>query len=339
MTVDEGFPKGESLPGQPIMTGHDIEEVEALKPRRKADQEAKAREKISHEDEKNVKLPRENRKFKKGDYLDKPDALGQRDYVYDPLGVDGPFGDEDSVGDDEYEESSEDDSKLTINEKKDEMLFRFKLIKESYPGLALPRITKKMKLAKMIRLYENAMSRIKLKVKTGNFKIFLIGGFLMMQFLGKKLKMDTSGFTVNQMYAMKRYEPYLREFGESDWSSIGVELPAMVRLPLFMVVNMGIFIIAKWIFKKTGKDYTAQFHKLYAQLTGGDDYNYIKDEVGDAGMDAGGGEEGVGESGGIFGMIKSVLGMMGGMGGGGGGDDRPKRGEAKGPTYKRRARK
>jgi len=294
------------------------------------------------EAEANVKLPQENRKIRKGDYLEKADELGSRDYVYDPLGVDEPFGDEDdSVGDDIYDESSEDDTKLTIAEKKDEMLYRFKLIKEGYPGIALPRITKKMKLAKMVRLYEHVMSRIKLKVKTNNFKIFLVLGFLAMQFAVKKFGGDAAGFTINQMTSMKQYEKYLREIGESDFSSFGGDLPVMVRLPFFMAVNMGIFLVAKWIFKKTGKDYTTQFHKLYAQLTGGDDYVYIKDDGGTAGLGAGGDAEGGGggEGGGIFGMIKSFLSMMGGNSEGGGGEDKPKRGEAAGPTYKRRPRK
>ena len=345
--IDQGYPKA-ALSGTPINLqipkpeeplvqivdepDDDVEEVEELK------KPVKRRTQYPEEDEPNVKLPKSKRKVKPKDQIERPDALGQQDSLYDPLGVDGDFeDDEDEVGDDIYDESSEDEEKLTIDEKKDEMLYRFKLVKEAYPGIALPRITKKMKLAKMVRLFEHTMSRVKLKVKVRNFKVFLIGGLLLMQFLAKKAG-DSSGFVVNQMYAMKRYEPYLREFGESDWSSVGVDLPVMVRLPLFMVVNLVIFMVAKWIFKKTGKDYSDQFHKLYAQLTGGDDYSYIKDESGNAGLDAGGTEEGGGDGGGIFGILKSVMGMFGGGGGGGGEEARPKRGEAKGPTYKKRAK-
>jgi hypothetical protein len=146
------------------------------------------------------------------------------------------------------------------------------------------------------------------------------------------MKLDMSGFTINQMHSMQRYERMLREIGEADWSSIGVQLPVMVRLPFFMVINAGIFIVAKWIFKKTGKDYTSQFYKLYGQLTGGDDYSYIKDESGTKGLDTEGTDDGGG--GGMFGIIKSFLGMMGG---GGDDKDKPKRAEAKGPTtYTRR---
>lgn len=359
ISINDGTPVKSDLPGTPLLIPtllkkDQTEQVEqiggsssggvAMKTFR-VDEDGEAYE-ISDEPvkvkkietEANVKLPRENRKARKSDYMEKADEIGNRDYVYDPLGVDQPFGDEDdSVGDDIYEESSEDDSKLTIAEKKDEMLYRFKLIKEGYPGIALPRITKKMKLAKMVRLYEHVMSRIKLKVKTNNFKIFLVIGFLAMQFAAKKFGADAAGFTINQMTSMKHYEKYLREIGESDFSSFGSELPVMVRLPFFMAVNMGIFLVAKWVFKKTGKDFTAQFHKLYAQLTGGDDYVYVKDEGGTAGLAAGGGGEEAGEGGGgIFGMIKSFLGMMGGGGEGGGGEEKPKRGEAAGPTYKRR---
>jgi len=301
------------------------------------DDEANADDDDGDEIDKKTKLPPENRRMKKSDYLDNPDELGQRDYVYDPLNIGDEFKpDTDTESDNVYEESSEDEAKLTIREKKDEMLYRFRLIKEAYPKISLPKIDKKMKLAKMVRLYENVMSRIKLKVKTNNLMIFLVVGFLLMQFLAKKLGIDSAGFAVNQMYSMKRYERMLREFGESDWSGVGSELPVMIRLPIFMVINFGIFTIAKFAFKKTGKDYTAQFHKLYAQLTGGDDYSYIKDEGGDAGLGAGteGEEEG---GGGIFGMLKGLMGMFGGgMGGGDSKDeDVPKRGQTKGPKLKR----
>lgn len=284
------------------------------------------------EDERDVKLPNAYRPRKPHE-MSSPDAIGQTENIYDPLGVDGPIGGGD-VGDDEYEESSEDESKLTVDEKKDEMLYRFRCVKEAHPNVALPRITKRMKLGKMVRMYEHVQSRIKLKVKTGNFKIFLIGGFFVMQWLGSKAGVDTSGFTVNQMYSMKRYEKYLREIGEADWSMIGVNMPIYIRLPIFMAINMGIFVVAKFIFKKTGNDYTEQFHKLYAQLTGGDDYAYINDETGNKGLDFGSGGDGGG--GGIFGIIKSFLGMMGG---GGGGEKPPARSDAKGPSYKRRRRR
>lgn len=327
ISVDDGSPKA-ALPGSPITIATDSQNQQTSEPAPT----------LNSDEEANVRLPGENRPVRKGDYLEPADELGQRDFVYDPLGVDKPFGNEDDdVGDDVYEESSEDESKLTINEKKDEMLYRFKLIKEAYPGIALPRITKQMKLAKMVRHYEHVMSRVKLKIKTGNYKIFLIAAFLGMQFAAKKLGADTSGFVLNQMTAMKRYEPYLREFGESDFSAIGADLPLIIRLPFFMVVNLGIFLVAKMIFKATGKDVTEQFYKLYGQLTGGDDYVYIKDGEGNNGLGATGAEDG--DGGGLFGMIKTFLGMMGGGGGGGGvSEDAPKRGEATGPTFRRRRR-
>lgn len=285
--------------------------------------------------EQNVKLPKGDRRR-----VEAPDELGQQDLIYDPLGVDKPFdhGDED-VGDDIYEESSEEDEKLTIDEKKDEMLYRFKLIKETYPNIALPRITKKMKLAKMIRMFEHVMSRVKLKVKTRNFQIFLAGGMLMLQMAAKKFGLDASGFVFNQMYSMKRYDAYLREIGESDFSSIGSELPLFIRLPGFILVNFGIFVLAKYIFKATGKNVTDQFYKLYAQLTGGDDYVYVKDESGNGGLDT----EAEAGSGGIMGLLKPLMSMFGGgFGGGGGGggnadgEAAPARGQAPGATYKRR---
>lgn len=287
--------------------------------------------------EENVKIPKGHRQPKSKERTTKPDALGQTESIYDPLGVGEGFDEESSETDSDYEESSDDDEKLTIKEKKDEMIYRFRLIKEQYPMVALPRVTKKTKLSRMVKYYEHAMSRIKLKVKVTNYKVFLAIGFLAMQFGAKKLTgLDSAGFTANQMQSIHMYDKYLRELGEVDFGGIGSDWPVTVRLGIFMFVNLGIFLLAKFVFKKTGKDMTSEFHKLYAQLTGGDDYIYIK-EKGEAaaGLDVGGTDEGGGGGGGLFGMLKSVMGLFGG-GGGGDAETRPKRGESKGPSYLRR---
>lgn len=344
LTMSDSSPVKTTLPGTSINVG--MEEVSVpvsattskpKTPPKSKKKESKRKEIPEEEDsEENVKLPKATRAATRDEIEQRKGEFGASDNLtYDPLGVGDEVGDNDSIdGDNEFEESAEDENRLTIGEKKDDMLYRFRLVRQEYPGIALPRITKKMKLAKMVRLYEHVQSRIKLKVKTRNFKIFLIGGFLILQFAGKKFGLDTSGFTVNQMNSMQMYEKYLRELGTSDWTSIGVDFPVTVRLPFFMLVNAGIFIISKMFFKKTGKDYSVQFYKLYAQLTGGDDYAYIRNEAGGVGMDAG---EGAGDGGdGIFGLLKSFLGMMGG--GDGGGDAKPKRGEAKGPTYKKKTK-
>lgn len=305
------------------------------------EEEDEDKEEGNGEDEKDVKLPYARRKRKPGEEFDAPFKMDGDDYAYDPLGIGEELdpGNEINVNTalNPYYESEEDEEKLTIDEKKDEMMYRFRCVKEGYPNIALPRITKQMKLAKMVRLYEHVMSKIKLKVKTRNFKVFLIGGFIAMQFIGKKFGLDMAGFTVNQMHSINVYNRLLREMGESDWTGIGVDLPVLVRLPFFMCVNAAIFVIAKFVFKKTGHDYSKEFYNIYSSLIGGDDFTYA-DADGAKGLDAGDGEKGGGgeEGGGIFGMIKSLMSMFGGSSDEG---DKPKRGEAGGPSVRLKRKK
>lgn len=258
------------------------------------------------------------------------DLLGNVEDTKDPLGLDEDPPEQEIEKDDIYEESSDDDDKATLAEKKDDMIYRFRCLKEDRPGLALPRITKNMKLGKMVRLYEHVMDRLKLRVKTGNYKIFLTLGLMAMEFLGKKFGMGAycSGFAINQMYSLKRYEKLLRELGQSDFSSIGANMPVSLRLLFYMGLNYGIFVVAKFVFGKTGKDYTEEFHKIYNQLIGGDDFKYLVDAGKGMDEDPGVGEEG----GGILGLMKTFMGLLGG----GGGGPKKKRGETAGPTYKRR---
>jgi hypothetical protein len=341
MTIDDNIPNAV----KETIKKENQTETETVKPKKQVkvvDVAKQLEDDDADEEDEKVKLPPAFAKQKRGDMKsDVPWSIGgENDRAYDPLNLGGTVEDEQEYeGDNAYEESSEDDNKLTIDERKDEMMYRFRCIKEAYPTVALPRITKRMKLAKMVRLYEHVQSKIKLKVKTGNFKILLVGGFLVMQFLGNKLGLDMHGFTVNQMYSINVYNRLLRELGEAEWAGIGIELPVMVRLPFFMLVNAGIFVVAKFIFRRTGKDLTAEFQKLYSQLVGNDDFVFIKADGTQKGMDHNNGdEEEGGDNGGLFGMIKSFMSMMGG--GGGDKKEKPKRGEASGPTaYKKKAKK
>jgi hypothetical protein len=307
------------------------------------------------EQEDMVDLPNAMRKAKVGEKyaLGPADALGQRDNVYDPLNADVEFNPRNRIigKDNPYEESDEDEDLMTIEERKDEMIYRFKLLQEAYPGIALPRITMRMKLSKMVRHYEFVESRLKLKTKTKNLRIVMVLAFLGMQFGVKWLTgLNTAGFTYNQMQCIGIYEKYLREFGESDWSAFGENTSIWIRLPFAMGINFAIFMAAKYAMKYTNKDHTAEFHKLYGELTGDDSYTYLNASNTAAGLDAG--EEGEGGAGGLFGMLQKLVGMFGGGAGGGGGlgglasmfgggsdnKDRPARGTTGGPTYVREPR-
>tara|TARA_R110002072_G_scaffold45565_4_gene126811 strand:- start:120084 stop:122303 length:2220 start_codon:yes stop_codon:yes gene_type:complete len=302
------------------------------------------------EDEENVRLPNAMRKAKEGEKyaLGPPDALGQRDNVYDPLNADIEFNPHNKIKGENnpYEESSEDEDLMTIEERKDEMIYRFRLIQEAYPGIALPRITMKMKLAKMVRHYEFVESRLKLRSKTKNLRILLVFVFLAIQFGVKWLTgLNTAGFTANQMKCIRIYEKYLREFGESNWAAFGENTSIWIRLPFAIAVNFAIFIGAKYAMKYTKKDHTVEFQKLYSELTGDDSYTYLNADHTKTGLDAG--DEG-GEGGGLFGMLQKVVGMFGGGEGGGGGlmgmfggaqkEGRPARGATGGATYVRKPR-
>lgn len=304
-------------------------------PKKYRDEEEEGNNESETSEEENVKLPNAYRDRRDNEKLGPPDALGNRDRIYDPLGADRDlYEDYEFNGDgNPYEESSEDEDMMTIDEKKDEMIYRFKLVQESYPNIALPRITKKMKLARMVRHYDCVQDRLKLRIKTKNLRIFMVGGFLALQYGVKWLTgLDTSGFTQNQMKCIGIYTRFLREFGESDWSSIGENMPIWIRLPFAVGINFAIFMAAKYMFKATKKDHTAEFHRIYAEMTGDDSFNYLREKDTSVGLDEEDGEGG-GGAGGIFGMIQKVMGMFGG---GGGGENRPARGQAEGPSYVRR---
>ena len=244
------------------------------------------------------------------------------------LAEDDEIDEKDSIGDENYEESEEDTKKVPIWELKDGIIYEFKKIREKFPKIALPRITKKMKYAKMCRLLADVQTRIELKRKVANIKMIMVLGFLAFQWVGSKAGLNTAGFTMNQMENMRRYDGILRQFGEVNWMEIGQDWPPYLKLIIMMSAQFGIFIVAKAIFKATGKDLTAEFNRLFASVTSLDDgYKYV--EPSSVGLD----EEDETDNGGIFSMIRNFMGVFGG---GAQNNSEPRRSRPKGPSYKRK---
>lgn len=158
---------------------------------------------------------------------------------------------------------------LTQQEEEDskrELLFKFELLKKSYKTDSIPEFTIHSDYHHMKKTYESTLRTLSLDKSVEDYKKYLIGGFMLMEFVcGNWLGFDMSGFTQQQIISMNSYEKLLIELGEKSYVPSGSKWPVEVRLLFLVIMNAAFFIISKMILKKTGSNLMNMMNSMNAQ--------------------------------------------------------------------------
>jgi hypothetical protein len=136
---------------------------------------------------------------------------------------------------------------------KRELLFKFQLLRKTYPKASLPEFTIHTDYQIMLNNYEDCVRRLSLDSSVENYKQYLIYGFMGCEFLlGKFFKLDMEGFTQQQILSMSSYEKLLIELGEKSYIPEGSRWPVELRLLFLVIMNAAFFIVSKMLMKNTG---------------------------------------------------------------------------------------
>lgn len=149
-----------------------------------------------------------------------------------------------------YRDITNDKPKETELNIRRELQYKFDILRKKYKGAVIPEFTEFSDLNNMQKTYDMTVRKLNLDSSVENYKKYLIGGFMLFEFLlGSLLKFDMGGFSQQQMLSINNYETLLIELGEKSYIKGGSQFPVELRLLFMIVINAGLFIIGKKLTK------------------------------------------------------------------------------------------
>lgn len=141
--------------------------------------------------------------------------------------------------------SSEEKEKL----KKKEYKWRYHMINQQYkndPEIKMPIYLESKSVEELEEDYEDVMRQISLKENVENYRQYLIGSWMVMEYIGTQIiGIDLMGFTEAQTKAMNKYERLLIELGAKRSDSWQSNWPVEIRLIALTLFQAVIFFLGK----------------------------------------------------------------------------------------------
>lgn len=148
---------------------------------------------------------------------------------------------------------------------KRELLFKFDLLRKSYPVATIPEYSIHTELSTLEKSYNDCVRRLSLDSTVENYKTYLVYGFMGCEFVfGNFLGFDMQGFTQQQIISMHSYEKLLIELGEKSYVPSGSNWPVELRLLFMIIMNAAFFVISKMMMKKTGANLMGMINNMSA---------------------------------------------------------------------------
>ena len=146
---------------------------------------------------------------------------------------------------------------------KREILFKFDLLRKSYPVSSIPDYSIHTDLHTMQKAYGDCVRRLSLDSSVESYKTYLVYGFMGVEFiLGNFLGFEMHGFTQQQIVSMHSYEKLLIELGEKSYVPSGSSWPVELRLLFMVIMNAAFFVISKMMMKKTGANLMGMINSM-----------------------------------------------------------------------------
>lgn len=135
-----------------------------------------------------------------------------------------------------------------------EYLFKYELLRKSYPSEDIPKFTINSDPEFVSKTYDDILRNLSLSDNINKYKKYLMFGFMGVEALvGNVLGFDMKGFTKQQMIEMSSYEKLIIELGEKSYVPQS-KWPVELRLLGMIIMNAAFFIASKMALRATGTD-------------------------------------------------------------------------------------
>ncbi len=147
---------------------------------------------------------------------------------------------------------------ITFNEEKEnndrrEMIFRFKILRDGYPNGDIPTFSEYTDSKTLKQIYDDTVRRIRFNDTLHNYRDYLRYGFMATEWiLGGWFGFEMTGFTMEQMVNMNKYDKLLVELGEKNYSDGPSNFPVELRLLGIVLFNAVVFLVGKKITRTMG---------------------------------------------------------------------------------------
>ena len=163
-------------------------------------------------------------------------------------------------------QESDEDKEKRLKEEHGDLLYKLKFLRKSHPEVDVPPYSEHSDLETLRTIYKDAMREVNRDANFSTYKGWLVGGFLLIEFMSTQLfSIDMTGYAETQNAMMTKYETLLLELGERPYASFGSSLPIEIRLIGLILFNTAIFYIGKLIADKGGDNVVILFESLFGQ--------------------------------------------------------------------------
>ena len=214
---------------------------------------------------------------------------------------------------------------------------KFGILREAYPEFNIPDFDPGTPLEIRHQHYDRYVRQIHIDNSVGNYRVYLMILFAGIElFCTKILGLDMSGYTINQLRLMNKYDRLLVELGEKSFISTGSDWPVEARIVVMALFNGIIFLVVRLFASYMGPGIGDMLQNMVNNFLNGDNN---ADQVKEGGTATAEGlvDPPARNSGGGFdlGSIINGLGGLGNLFGGGNNNEsnKPKRRAPRRPAF------
>ena len=148
---------------------------------------------------------------------------------------------------------------------------KFSLLRQAWGDrLVIPEPDYEGDLDILYAVYERYLRQVYINRNANDYTVYIIILFIVIEFFGTKvLGLPLTGYTINQLSMMNRYERLLIELGEKNYGSMGSGWPVEIRIILLSLFNAFVFLLVTSLCANMGPEVVNLVQQWFLDLMNG----------------------------------------------------------------------